>query len=150
MLNLPFLIMFALIKYLLRAVISQSRNPLFQYYEGCSSSITEKVILGIDPTQIGSDLARRWTLPESLIDIIRYHHRPEDATRHVQLAHMVYLAGSLMTRFNAGLELERLDTKPLSARLTAIGSSKEKFSEIVDLIPAGVFESSPELDLVQK
>ena len=118
--------------------------------EGCSSSSTEKVILGIDHTEIGSDLARRWTLPESLIDVIRHHHRPEDATRHVELAHTVYLADLLMSRFNAGLELERLDTKSLSSRLTAIGLSVEQFPEVVDLIPAGVFESSPELALVQK
>ncbi|MCP4624198.1 MAG: HDOD domain-containing protein [bacterium] len=118
--------------------------------EDSSSSATEKVILGIDHTEIGGDLARRWSFPESLIDVIRYHHRPEDATRHVELAHTVYLADLLMSRFNAGLELERLGTHALSSRLAAIGLSVEQFPEVVDLIPTGVFESSPELALVRK
>ena len=62
---------------------------------------------------------------------------------------MVYLADLLMSRFNTALELERMDTKALSARLNAIGLSLERFSAVVDLIPSGVFESSPELVLGQ-
>jgi putative nucleotidyltransferase with HDIG domain len=130
-----------------------SAYPLFYRKlndEGSSFSDMEKAILGVDHTEIGSDLARRWSFPESLIDVIRYHHRPEGATRHAELAHTVYLADLLMSRFNTGLELERLDTDTLSSRLAAIGLSIEKFPEIVDLIPAAVFESSPELALGKK
>jgi putative nucleotidyltransferase with HDIG domain len=117
---------------------------------GSSFSDTEKAILGIDHTEIGSDLARKWSFPDSLIDVIRYHHRPEDATRNPELTHTVYLADLLMSRFNSGLELERLGTETLSARLKAIGLSADRFADIVDLIPVGVFESSPELSLGKK
>jgi len=118
--------------------------------EGRSFSDSEKAILGIDHTEIGSKLARKWAFPESLIDVIRHHHRPEDATSNPELTHTVYLADLLMSRFNTGLELERLGTETLSARLEAIGLSAKRFPEIVDLIPVGVFESSPELALGQK
>ena len=114
---------------------------------GSSFSDTEKAIFGIDHTEIGNDLARKWSFPESLIDVIRHHHQPEDATRHLELVHTVYLADLIMSRFNTGLELERLGTATLSARLEAIGLSAERFPAIVDLIPVGVFESSPELAL---
>lgn len=117
---------------------------------GTSFSDIEKAILGINHSEIGSDLARKWSFPESLIDVIRYHHRPEEATRHLELVHTVYLADLLMARFNTGLELERLGTETLSARLKAIGLSVDRFPDIVDLIPVGVFESSPELTLGQK
>ncbi len=130
-----------------------SAYPLFYRKlsdEGTSFSDTEKAILGIDHTEIGSHLARNWSFPESLIDVIRYHHRPEDATRNLELAHTVYLADLLMSRFNTGLELERLGTETLSARLEAIGLSVRRFPDIVDLIPVGVFESSPEMALGQK
>jgi hypothetical protein len=53
-----------------------------------------------------------------------------------------------MTRFHCGLELERLDTASLASRMEAIGLSTEKFPEIVDLIPLGVFESSPEMTIL--
>jgi len=118
--------------------------------EGSSFSDTEKAILGIDHTEVGSDLARKWSFPESLIDVIRHHHRPEETTRNLELAHTVYLADLLMARFNSGLELERLDTETLASRLEAIGLSVKRFADVVDLIPLGVFESSPELALGQK
>ena len=130
-----------------------SAYPLFYRKlsdEDSSFSDTEKTILGIDHTEIGSNLARKWSFPQSLIDVIRYHHQPEDAAQNLELAHTVYLADLLMSRFNTGLELERLDTGLLSARLATIGLSVERFPDIVDLIPVGVFESSPELALGQR
>ncbi len=130
-----------------------SAYPLFYRKlndEDRSFSDTEKSILGIDHTEIGSNLARKWSFPESLIDVIRWHHRPEDAAQNFELAHTVYLADLLMSRFNTGLEIERLDTDLLSSRLAAIGLSAARFPDIVDLIPIGVFESSPELALGQR
>jgi putative nucleotidyltransferase with HDIG domain len=113
-------------------------------------SEAEKEILGLDHTQVGSKLARKWSFPESLRDIIRHHHEPENATRHPELAHVVYLADLLMSRFHSGLELERLNTRSLASRMAAIGLSNDKLPVIVDLIPIGVFESSPEPAILQK
>jgi len=130
-----------------------SAYPLFYRKlsdEDSSFADTEKTILGIDHTEIGSNLARKWSFPQSLIDVIRYHHQPEDAAQNLELAHTVYLADLLMSRFNTGLELERLDTGLLSSRLATLGLSVERFPDIVDLIPVGVFESSPELALGQR
>ena len=118
--------------------------------EGNNFLAAEKKILGIDHTAVGSELGRRWSFPDSLIDVIRHHHTPEDATENLELAHIVYLADLLMARFHAGLELERLDTAALSSRLAVLGLSLERFPDIVDLIPLRVFEASPELALGQK
>ena len=129
-----------------------SAYPLFyrQLFEEETNFLeAEKTILGIDHTEVGCNLALRWSLPDSLIDTIRYHHEPENAVRNFELTHIVYLADLLMSRFHTGLELERLCTETLSARLRIIGFSIEKFSDIVDLIPAGVFKSEPEPALTQ-
>ncbi len=129
-----------------------SAYPLFYRKlidEEINFSEAENEILGLDHTRVGSELARKWSFPESLTDIIRNHHEPEKATQHVELAHVVYLADLLMSRFRSGLELERLNTMALSARMAAIGLSIDKFEELVDLIPAGIFESSPEMALLQ-
>ena len=129
-----------------------SAYPLFYrqlFEEETDFSAAEKTNLGIDHTQVGSDLALRWSLPDSLVDTIRHHHNPENAVRNVELTHIVYLADLLMSRFRTGLELERLSTETLSTKLRTIGFSNEKFSDIVDMIPAGVFKSEPELTLRQ-
>ena len=112
-------------------------------------SEAENEILGFNHTQVGEKLARKWSFPESLCGIIRHHHWPEKAAHHLELAHVVYLADLLMTRFHTGLELERLNTEALGARMEAIGLSTEKFPEIVDLIPMGIFESSPEVAILK-
>ena len=129
-----------------------SAYPLFYrqlFEEETDFSAAEKTNLGIDHTQVGGDLAVRWFLPDSLIDTIRHHHKPENALRNFELTYIVYLADLLMSRFHAGLELERLSTETLSTKLGTIGFSTEKFSDIVDLIPAGVFKSEPELALTK-
>jgi putative nucleotidyltransferase with HDIG domain len=129
-----------------------SAYPLFyrRLMEGEHNfSEAENEILGVDHTQVGENLARRWSFPESLCDVIRHHHSPEKATRQLGLAHVVYLADLLMTRFHSGLELERLNTESLATRLETIGLTTEKFPHIVDLIPIGVFESSLEMSILK-
>ena len=109
----------------------------------------EKNELGIDHTEVGGDLAHSWSLPESLVETIRYHHKPENTVQNTELVHVVYLADLLMSRFNPCFELERLDTELLASRLETIGFSIDRFPEIVDFIPAKSFESSPELALLK-
>jgi putative nucleotidyltransferase with HDIG domain len=124
-----------------------SAYPLFYrrlYEEENNFLEAENEILGFDHAQVGNKLARKWLFPESLCDVIRNHHRPEKAVRYLELAHVVYLADLLMSRFHSGLELERLNTESLASRIETIGLSIDKFADIVDLIPIGVFESSPE------
>jgi putative nucleotidyltransferase with HDIG domain len=111
---------------------------------------TEKKILGIDHTEVGARLAQKWSFPVSLVNSVRHHHTPENTTQNQELVHIVYLADLLMSRFQTGYELERLSTDELSSKLEMIGFSIEKFTDVIDLIPPGVFESSPELAIVQR
>ena len=126
--------------------------PLFYrqlFEEETDFSEAEKTILGVDHTEVGRDLALRWSLPDSLIDTIQHHHKPENAEQNSTLTHIVYLADLLMSRFHTGLEIDRLGTETLSSRLKAIGFSIEKFSDIVNLIPSEAFKSEPELLLTK-
>jgi putative nucleotidyltransferase with HDIG domain len=105
----------------------------------------EKNILGIDHTEVGGDLAYSWSFPKSLIETIRYHHKPENTVQNTELVHIVYLADLLISRFNTSLELERINTEILASRLQTIGFSIDRFPHIVDFIPLRSLEPSPEL-----
>jgi putative nucleotidyltransferase with HDIG domain len=137
-----------------KVVLDQFINsgfPLFYRQlneEGKNFSEVEKQVLGTDHGEVGASLALNWSLPDSLIETIRHHHDPEDARQHKELVHIVYLADLLMSRFHTGLELERLNTEALAARLETIGLSISGFPAIVDLIPLEVLESSPEFALL--
>jgi putative nucleotidyltransferase with HDIG domain len=136
-----------------KVVLDQFVNsgfPLFYRQlneEGKNFSEVEKQVLGTDHTEVGASLALKWSFPESLVETIRHHHNPEDAQQHNELVHIVYLADLLMSRFHAGLELERLNTDTLETRLEAIGLSISEFPALVDHIPLKVLESSPEFAL---
>jgi len=109
--------------------------------QGTSFMATEKEMFGLTHCETGLRLAQNWAFPDSLSAVIAHHHYPEAAAEHGQLAHIVYLADLLMSRFHTGLEIERINTETLSSRLAAINLPAERFQEIVDLIPSSVFET---------
>jgi putative nucleotidyltransferase with HDIG domain len=100
----------------------------------------ENRILGMDHTRVGELLARKWSLPASLTDAIRFHHWPEDDKSNATLTTIVYLADLLMSRFHTGLELERMGTDNLPDHLSRLGLATGQFNDLVDLIPDKVFE----------
>jgi putative nucleotidyltransferase with HDIG domain len=128
----------------------QAGLPLFYrqlYEEGKDTSEIEKAIFGLDHQEAGATLAKQWSFPKSLIEVVKHHHHPENAIQYTNLVHIIYLADLLMSRFNVGLEAERLDTKALAERLKTLGFSIGAFSDIVNMIPAKALEYSSKDDL---
>jgi putative nucleotidyltransferase with HDIG domain len=101
----------------------------------------EKLHLGVDHTEVGGQLAEKWSFPEALVDTIRHHHYPENGIRHPELTHMVYIADLLMSRFHTGLEIEHLNTYEFVDRFEKTGLPISRFHEIVDLIPLNFDQS---------
>ncbi len=64
--------------------------------KGISSSMVERLSLGLSHARIGADIARHWNFPDNIVDVINYHHQPllsPDETK--DLVHIVYLANIL-------------------------------------------------------
>jgi hypothetical protein len=78
-------------------------------------------------------------LPDELTDAIRYHHKPEESPMGKSVTSIVYLADLLMSRFNTGLELERMGTGSLKQNLKRIGLSGADLKKLVDHMPQRVF-----------
>ena len=116
--------------------------PLFYrrtQLEGENLIDVEKETFGLSHDEAGGILAERWSLPESLADAIRHHHVPENSSVNSELTDHVYLADLLMSRFAAGQELERIDTKALGPRLERMGIRPEQFPVIVERMPRSAF-----------
>lgn len=118
-------------------------SPFFyrEFQEGIDFLELENKYLGVNHTEVGSQLANNWCFPDSLIDTILHHHYPENSTQNTELTHVVYIADLLMSRFHAGFELERLNTDSLASRLERIGLSISNLQGAVDLIPTKTFET---------
>jgi putative nucleotidyltransferase with HDIG domain len=104
----------------------------------------ERIVFGIAHTQVGYLLATQWGFPRSLAEIIRFHHNPEKSHEHALLNQIVYLADLLMSRFNIGLELERMDTKKIDSCFKALDLEANQIADLVDAIPLSVFQSATE------
>ncbi|MFT6832182.1 MAG: HD-like signal output (HDOD) protein [Planctomycetota bacterium] len=68
----------------------------------------EKKVLGMHHAEIGARLTTRWSLPEVLVDVIRYHHQPELAGADAELAATIHLAEILTQQ----VEQESEDADP--------------------------------------
>lgn len=95
----------------------------------------EKEFIGIDHQQAGRRLAMNWNLPGNLCEVIALHHYPEEAVIDPDLVHIVYVADMLSTRFQAGLEYERMTSDKLVPRLEHLGLSLFEIPELIDKIP---------------
>ncbi len=57
----------------------------------------EKELLGVDHAELGALYLKKQMLPETLVDIVQFHHHPENARRNSNLAAAVQVA-DLMVR----------------------------------------------------
>ena len=65
--------------------------------KGKTFTDAEKEMLGMDHGQIGSKLVRQWKFPSSLIDVIKYHHKPTKSGKHRDLSELTYM-GNLISK----------------------------------------------------
>jgi putative nucleotidyltransferase with HDIG domain len=95
----------------------------------------EKEIIGITHQEAGRRLATKWNLPENLCEVIAMHHYPEEAVVNPDLAHIVYVADLLSSRFQAGLEYERITADGMVPRLQKIGLKLSDLPDLVSRVP---------------
>ncbi len=124
-----------------KVVLDQFMNnvhPLFyRQFQAINGDLTvlEKELFGIAHTEAGYRLAARWDMPEFITETILHHHEPEKAPRAAELAHLVYTADLISSRFLLGLEIEKMDTTRLRASLDAIGFDLDEFPALLAGIP---------------
>jgi len=68
----------------------------------------ERDTLGVDHQQLGEILAKRWRFPPEVIAGIGYHHCPEKATAHKDVAAAVFVANRTAIAMGYGCGMESL------------------------------------------
>lgn len=85
------------------------------YNKKVSFDIAEQTILGIDHAEVGAVLLEHWKLPKSIVDIVRYHHRPDEFGSENVVLEMVHLANNLCLIGGIGSGMDGLNYKPSRA-----------------------------------
>lgn len=86
--------------------LTQERDQvLARVDQGSALLEAEQEVLGLHHAELGARLATRWTLPDVLVDTIRFHHNPRRATIDPVLCATIHLAETLSWAVGTG-ELE--------------------------------------------
>jgi len=83
----------------------------YQAAAGADPLPAERRILGMDHAELGALYLAGHQLPDALVEVARYHHTPERASRHVHLVAAVQIADLLVRHAGIG---NSGNTKPVS------------------------------------
>jgi putative nucleotidyltransferase with HDIG domain len=76
----------------------------------------EDLSAGMNHAEIGALIAEKWNFPDTLVNIIRYHHDPESAPdESLDLARSVYLANMLCEYESGNVSFDQFEEIPLAA-----------------------------------
>ncbi len=107
--------------------------------QGNDLASDEKTLFGIDHTEAGYLLASRWGMPECLCEAILHHHEPDKAKDNQCLAHLVYVADLISSRFVPGHHLVRMETSHLRSSLDAIHLNTGSLPALLTGASSGAF-----------
>ncbi|MDX1253210.1 MAG: HDOD domain-containing protein [Gammaproteobacteria bacterium] len=110
------LVMYQKIPELMRVVLRRAREG------GVPIEDVEREVLNFDHAQVGAELLRLWRLPESLQEIIEFHHEPARSERFALEASIVHIAGVIANRIDsAATHSENVDTiDPMAWEITGL------------------------------
>lgn len=107
----------------------------------------ENKFLGTDHTMVGHTLGKKWSLPDTITQAIRYHHKPTACLDKQGVVEAVALADLLFHMFNAGPMLTRMDLSQFDDLITRNGFNILDYPQIVDMIPVQALTANPEMIL---
>ncbi|MCH5290569.1 MAG: HDOD domain-containing protein [Treponema sp.] len=83
---------------------------------GVSPELFERMIAGVNHGGVGALIAEKWNFPDVIINVIRYHHNPEDAPQEFRKpVYIVYLADLLSHYETEAIEFEQFELDVLAA-----------------------------------
>ncbi len=82
------------------------------FKEEMSFEVAERLVLGIDHTEVGAALLADWNLPEYIVDVVRWHHQPENCPEEPMVVNLVHAADFLSLMAGMGKGIDGLNYKP--------------------------------------
>ncbi len=120
-----------------RKVLEDVNRPLLQI---------EKELFGYSHTELGEKLSVKWGLPDSLTEVIAYHHNPVKARHNSKLTNITFLANTLFSAFRSGISINIMDSISLEENLKSLNLDHGSLKEIIDQIEWNKMESLSLLD----
>jgi putative nucleotidyltransferase with HDIG domain len=79
---------------------------------GLTFERAEERVLGVDHAAIGAQILCKWSLPENIVQAVRWHHAPEASERTDTMLDVVHVANMLCLMMGVGMGREGLCHEP--------------------------------------
>jgi len=123
--------------------LQEERAAILEYVQkGQLLLDAERIVLGLHHAEIGARLATAWGLPEVLVDSIRHHHAPEQATVDPVLTGICHLAETLTWAVGVDEGLDSTTYEVSNAALSLTGSDRGSLGAIRDQLGADLAKAS--------
>ncbi len=123
-----------------KVILAQYFQDLFEKVwnaakrENISFYEAEKKEISIDHGRIGAYLATNWELPESFIDVIRWHHDVRNDSESKKMILIIYLSDIIVNSYNAdpdgNIDLSAMHPAALKFLKKQLGDVDNWFAEI--------------------
>ena len=101
-------------------------------WQGLTFLELEQARFGINHAALGAEMARRWNLPDNLVNAIAYHHDPLQAGAHVQIAAAVHVADVAMMILGYAIGKDGLQYKLEPEALKILGVTDNGMTELIE------------------
>lgn len=106
--------------------------------ENIPFSEAEENVLGLHHAQIGAEIAKKWNLPDELVEAIAYHHNPEKATINPKLTAIVHIADAIVMMLGIGLGVDGMTYNFSGEAIRTLGIDEsmleQTMSDVSDLL----------------
>ncbi|MEJ2618910.1 MAG: HDOD domain-containing protein [Candidatus Thiodiazotropha sp.] len=101
---------------------------------------TEQDLLGFTHMDVGEALLRRWKLPESIIDVVAYHHKPSLAKTHQLETALLHIAAAIADADLKGIPHEDVCQQLDEVVWQITGLQTQAFDHYLEAVPNKVLE----------
>lgn len=95
------------------------------FQEKVSFEVAERTVLGIDHAEVGAALLEAWNVPDEVIQVVRWHHDPNQIEGDPLAADLVHTASFLCASCGIGAGVDGLNYRPCADSLERLGVSNE-------------------------
>jgi putative nucleotidyltransferase with HDIG domain len=91
----------------------------------------ETQMLGVNHAQLGGKIAESWNFPEDIVQPIKFHHTPEEASDDDQITRIIYLANIITLSIGIGVGADGLSYRGKSEVMERFGLKTKDLQGIV-------------------
>lgn len=98
--------------------------------QGISFETAENMVLGINHADIGAEILRKWSLPQELVNAVRWHHDPESAEGEDTMLDIVHVANVLCLMIGIGVGRDGMQYKPSTVAVKRLGLESHHLEKV--------------------